>query len=335
MTALDVAGNISIHAPLAGCDETYKIAQMGDAVFQSTHPLRGATCLAKLKDKTDEISIHAPLAGCDLIARPAHHVRLISIHAPLAGRDPVELIAGLHDGNFNPRAPCGARPCRRHAQVGAKIFQSTRPLRGATLNSRRKEKAMKFQSTRPLRGATVYTLEKADIDHISIHAPLAGRDWPRRARKKRRRHFNPRAPCGARPASRSAAACARYFNPRAPCGARRQGARRGRVCHNFNPRAPCGARLLQHRCLRLSGAISIHAPLAGRDPKQRAFADFYIISIHAPLAGRDDGAVSVLHDALSISIHAPLAGRDPEPPSPPLSKSYFNPRAPCGARQQT
>ncbi len=154
MTALDVAGNISIHAPLAGCDETYKIAQMGDAVFQSTHPLRGATCLAKLKDKTDEISIHAPLAGCDLIARPAHHVRLISIHAPLAGRDPVELIAGLHDGNFNPRAPCGARPCRRHAQVGAKIFQSTRPLRGATLNSRRKEKAMKFQSTRPLRGAT-------------------------------------------------------------------------------------------------------------------------------------------------------------------------------------
>ena len=132
MTALDVAGNISIHAPLAGCDETYKIAQMGDAVFQSTHPLRGATCLAKLKDKTDEISIHAPLAG----------------------RDPVELIAGLHDGNFNPRAPCGARPCRRHAQVGAKIFQSTRPLRGATLNSRRKEKAMKFQSTRPLRGAT-------------------------------------------------------------------------------------------------------------------------------------------------------------------------------------
>ena len=248
-------GFISIHAPLAGCDETYKIAQMGDAVFQSTHPLRGATCLAKLKDKTDEISIHAPLAGCDLIARPAHHVRLISIHAPLAGRDPVELIAGLHDGNFNPRAPCGARPCRRHAQVGA------------TLHFRyRMAHTPKFQSTRPLRGATGQGARGRKGGGISIHAPLAGRDRCCRASSSHRFYFNPRAPCGARPRSYNAGAHFPAISIHAPLAGRDQQrpGLRGRA-RDFNPRAPCGARRPARTGLPSPVRISIHAPLAGRD----------------------------------------------------------------------
>ena len=35
--------NISIHAPLAGCDSATVIAYEHATVFQSTHPLRGAT----------------------------------------------------------------------------------------------------------------------------------------------------------------------------------------------------------------------------------------------------------------------------------------------------
>ena len=55
---------ISIHAPLAGCD-----VRVG-------HFLGG-----------DAISIHAPLAGCDLI-KAGYRVQMrISIHAPLAGCD--------------------------------------------------------------------------------------------------------------------------------------------------------------------------------------------------------------------------------------------------------
>ena len=36
---------------------------------------------------------------------------------------------------------------------------------------------MTFQSTRPLRGATEADAEQIFPDIISIHAPLAGRDW--------------------------------------------------------------------------------------------------------------------------------------------------------------
>ena len=57
------------------------------------------------------------------------------------------------------------------------------------------------------------------------------------------------------------------------------------------------------------------------------------ISIHAPHAGRDQDYQDS-RGAMLISIHAPHAGRDPVlgPRFTPLV--YFNPRAPCGARQQ-
>ena len=82
---------------------------------------------------------------------------------------------------------------------------------------------MIFQSTRPVRGATVGRPRQEPADAISIHAPRAGRDRLAPARRAGRGYFNPRAPCGARlrlcwplyffPAN---------FNPRAPCGARQQ-----------------------------------------------------------------------------------------------------------------
>ena len=39
---------------------------MADGQFQSTHPLRGATCSADYLLGLTDISIHAPLAGCDI-----------------------------------------------------------------------------------------------------------------------------------------------------------------------------------------------------------------------------------------------------------------------------
>ena len=123
---------ISIHAPLAGCDRSSRRRGLGAAyfnprtpcgvrrvrrmdvvarsIFQSTHPLRGATQARSRASSRYSISIHAPLAGCDDGDR----------------RRAVEHL------NFNPRTPCGVR--RRSAGDGlpAPIFQSTHPLRGAT-----------------------------------------------------------------------------------------------------------------------------------------------------------------------------------------------------------
>ena len=55
------------------------------------------------------------------------------------------------------------------------------------------------------------------------------------------------------------------------------------------------------------------------------------ISTHAPLAGRD-GSQPLPQAGIRISTHAPLAGRDRILRRWIPGRSYFNPRAPCGAR---
>ncbi len=171
---------------------------------------------------TLEVSIHAPLAGRDVLAqradalskgfnpraprgaRPAHARVLVgplgvSIHAPLAGRDGSVARLGFHDLGFNPRAPRGARLVAESVRLPAKVFQSTRPSRGATCALETRDRMSEFQSTRPSRGATRGRALKVagrlgfnpraprgarqlpdglsvGGSLVSIHAPLAGRD---------------------------------------------------------------------------------------------------------------------------------------------------------------
>ena len=132
-------GFISIHAPLAGRDGwKHRYPRKADR-FQSTRPLRGATQKAQdVIDGKGDISIHAPLAGRDsakILSDLA--VGGISIHAPLAGRDALSpQMRRVPFLNFNPRAPCGARPRVRNTVFPKSEFQSTRPLRGATTPGR-------------------------------------------------------------------------------------------------------------------------------------------------------------------------------------------------------
>ena len=170
---------------------------------------------------------------------------MISIHAPRAGRDGRTIFSIRPYTNFNPRAPCGARRSRARARTTSRLFQSTRPVRGAT-------------------GVEAHELVCAGI---SIHAPRAGRDCAGGFDLHRRIYFNPRAPCGARLAGLGGHSEVNLnFNPRAPCGARPgpsgsyhlkasisiHAPRAGRdravrirlsISWHFNPRAPCGARL--------------------------------------------------------------------------------------------
>ena len=102
---------ISIHAPLAGRDLIRPHHMATASAFQSTRPLRGATRTFAAQRR----AIHAfqstrPLRGATCPMMVTLEIKKISIHAPLAGRDRV-----MHDltdraQNFNPRAPCGARP---------------------------------------------------------------------------------------------------------------------------------------------------------------------------------------------------------------------------------
>ena len=98
--------------------------------FQSTHPLRGATCPIPQGQSQFSISIHAPLAGCDHLLEGARARREISIHAPLAGCDHgykgrVQVL--LH---FNPRTPCGVRPPIKELDALHKEISIHAPLAG-------------------------------------------------------------------------------------------------------------------------------------------------------------------------------------------------------------
>ena len=149
--------------------------------FQSTHPLRGATAGQIGFYGIISISIHAPLAGCD--ARPAIGGQKggISIHAPLAGCDHQLFQRFQGCLYFNPRTPCGVRPFWTTSAAHRNTFQSTHPLRGATI------------------GFFLYLHSY----RISIHAPLAGCDAARRCRVCRAFNFNPRTPCGVRQQKRT------------------------------------------------------------------------------------------------------------------------------------
>ena len=124
----------------------------------------------------------------------------ISIHASHAGRDNVCDNKFIRKKHFNPRVPCGTRRQDVEAESSILKFQSTRPMRDATISCHVQFtlpykisihashagrdatfKALKFQSaifqsTRPMRDATALTSFLTSSKFISIHASHAGRD---------------------------------------------------------------------------------------------------------------------------------------------------------------
>ena len=205
------------------------------------------------------ISTHAPLAGRDPRPRPRRGSTKISTHAPLAGRDRRGLHREEDNYYFNPRAPCGAR------QLGTEY---------------RNKGQKKFQPTRPLRGATLAEDRVGHGESISTHAPLAGRD----AQKK------------------NAPTVARHFNPRAPCGARHFDRNGFLLGIEISTHAPLAGRDSPEDLQDTITNISTHAPLAGRDVGSYPQGDHpNNISTHAPLAGRDSKSVQITMHIFAIT----------------------------------
>ena len=185
------------------------------------------------------ISTHAPLAGRDPgLARSILFLH-ISTHAPLAGRDvikeigdraakafqPTRPLRGATTGffgvihfidNFNPRAPCGARRGVVQWSHVTLYFNPRAPCGARHIQIQSKTLHKRFQPTRPLRGATPSVTGCHKFFYISTHAPLAGRDQARARKQAVSSHFNPRAPCGARPSAASTAAESCRFQPTRP-----------------------------------------------------------------------------------------------------------------------
>ena len=213
---------ISIHAPLAGCDIDDLIPYANNAKFQSTHPSRGATraiwiphswrkyfnprapCGARQRQhdallRQPLISIHAPRAGRDWSSGDKGCRHGISIHAPRAGRDILIEVDGK-TVVISIHAPHAGRDEESVAMSRDKaIFQSTRPMRGATNSSFQRYFFCHYFNPRAPCGARRRNCNSmGQVHKISIHAPHAGRDCQAAHREPYCTNFNPRAPCGAR-----------------------------------------------------------------------------------------------------------------------------------------
>ena len=101
----------------------------------------------------------------------------ISIHAPHVGSDPAS--CGHRPPfwrHFNPRSPCGERPCRELRTEDQRHFNPRSPCGERHSESRSATPAPKFQSTLPVWGATLRRDRRVIADGISIHAPRVGSD---------------------------------------------------------------------------------------------------------------------------------------------------------------
>ena len=211
---------------------------------------------------------------------------------PLRGATFSARRCGAARTHFNPRTPCGVRrPTTWHGSATSS-FQSTHPLRGATSASASADLIVPlFQSTHPLRGATRVVDPRL---LVTIH-------------------FNPRTPCGVRPAS-----------------TRKYGSR-----SSFQSTHPLRGATVRDTAGERPGTISIHAPLAGCDARcGRLYAWNYTISIHAPLAGCDPRTRTTPTPRRTFQSTHPLRGATAGAALARAHGEHFNPRTPCGVRQQ-
>ena len=239
---------ISIHAPRAGCDTSTKPGCVPARVFQSTHPVRGATFQGPAADCGQRDFNPRTPCGVRLIfsQRKSTHFA-ISIHAPRAGCDSLSgLCLYLGISHFNPRTPCGVRRVVHQTDHETDEFQSTHPVRGATGRDRGGGQAGGDFNPRTPCGVRLDAVKDA---------------W------ERAKDFNPRTPCGVR---------------------RLPNAWQFGMPTDFNPRTPCGVRPLRPDLSDAEIKISIHAPRAGCDGiRHGADGRVHQISIHAPRAGCD------------------------------------------------
>mgnify|MGYP003279298578 FL=1 len=220
----------------------------------------------------------------------------------------------------------------------------------------RQAAAAAFQSTCPARGTTEYLSTVFLYNFISIHVPREGHDLDSKKRCAISKHFNPRAPRGARPINLDISGLTFEFQSTCPARGTTRGCILNAVSQGISIHVPREGHDGRTRpCRHSAAAISIHVPREGHDvpaqvPRLRPW-DFN------PRAPRGARLLLILSSCVAetISIHVPREGHDP---NMGMSAYYlpqfqstcpargttawmtnctalltdFNPRAPRGAR---
>ena len=232
--------------PARGTTALKNFSARRHARFQSTCPARGTTVRPALlwrlmthfnpraprgarrqghmiSRNSNFISIHVPREGHDAMAGLPKGINAdISIHVPREGHDETETV------NFWQSIE----------------FQSTCPARGTTADFMLLAPDDNISIHVPREGHdTTLTAGESRMMTISIHVPREGHDGRCISGRQQRRHFNPRAPRGARPNICQPFFCTTLFQSTCPA--------RGTTWTAKNA--------------ALSQSISIHVPREGHD----------------------------------------------------------------------
>ena len=256
------------------------------------------------------ISIHAPLTGSDHLARLEYHplhyfnprspygerpwirsdrpdLMDISIHAPLTGSDFLPPTNAERRKYFNPRSPYGERRTKISVISFKLLFQSTLPLRGATMGSNGTDRVGMISIHAPLTGSDGYLFADGEIaDVFQSTLPLRGATAALRSFYSFWSYFNPRSPYGERPALSEYRRVMLYFNPRSPYGERRYtGKKVEREMYNFNPRSPYGER--PGMTIKILGPFRFQStlPLRGATPTSKDWKRWRLFQSTLPLRG--------------------------------------------------
>ena len=191
--------------------------------FQSTHPMRGATSRAPIPRRRNQFQSTHPMRGAtNRRGHLQHDWGHFNPRTPCGVRRAFGGVETITAYNFNPRTPCGVRPAKRARHFARQDFNPRTPCGVRRVVYRRRDSNIGFQSTHPMRGATMHIIACAFSDVISIHAPHAGCDRRNGRELSPREHFNPRTPCGVRRIVGGRVGMVLHFNPRTPCGVRPQ-----------------------------------------------------------------------------------------------------------------
>ena len=152
-------------------------------------------------------------------------------------------------------------------------FQSTLPLRGATVDVSNMAQWTVFQSTLPLRGATspANIVELCGSD-FNPHSPCGERPCRPKSFSSERKDFNPHSPCGERHDPLEFLQDGYKFQSTLPLRGATKPERKRNGPQHFNPHSPCGERRGLPPTVDERWLISIHTPLAGSDFTSKAIA---------------------------------------------------------------
>ena len=259
-----------------------------EPIFQSTLPVRGATS-GNFSPRL-ALSHFNPRSPCG--------------ERPL-GRNPAR--QGLY---FNPRSPCGERPSRGTNSPDSCNFNPRSPCGERLPMAPTLDIVPVFQSTLPVRGATIMLQHIKRVFAISIHAPRAGSDRPMRDTLRTFPHFNPRSPCGERPEPDIHVLGVGDISIHAPrAGSDTTSSSSSGIVTDFNPRSPCGERQMAKKTVLKRVLFQSTLPVRGATAHECRQHPKHAISIHAPRAGSDYTPSFIADPTMHFNPRSPCGER--------------------------